>query len=534
MATHFTQRSLLGTKKADTLFAKSRKGERLYGGKGDDILISRGGATHTHGGSGADTFAFMFNTKASKKRCEMSNPARHVIHDFNPEEGDKIDLTHILNETNNNEIKFRQNKIRGEGVEVRFIPGQEKVVPASKKGFKGIEDGVAKELGELPLVTHKKNRELGSKYEVFIDGKVHHEIILKHIPGKANAPLAKEDNPEKMVPKRITKSAKFREIDTKSSNKGRGYLGFKDSPQHKVIETPAEAAIFNQEEQDWYDENKTISITPKGIPFYGNAAKLDIEPLVNVYGGLEHWNYPEVHLGGQKEFPFFHVDISFYLDFYLGLNIGPKFTLYTGSIPGEGTWPSFSEGATESLDFDPPFDIRASGGVSIDATVNVTEQGLNKSISGQATFGPEIDFSLSQDGPMNSASTKQKLQPLTVAGGNNEETFDSLEGVDAKISIAPFAQFDVGIGVSGDGWHADLVDGGPKMSSPLSIQINEEGAGIGFDPFKLDFVVRVIDVSFEKFSLSGYSKSFSLFDAYDVDFLSFPEICAAEITGTNC
>ena len=46
--------------------------------------------------------------------------------------------------------------------------------------------------------------------------------------------------------------------------------------------------------QDFYDQNSMISITPQGIPFYGNGAKLDIKPPIEIFGGVQDWTPPHI------------------------------------------------------------------------------------------------------------------------------------------------------------------------------------------------------------------------------------------------
>ena len=48
---------------------------------------------------------------------------QHVIHDFDASEGDKIDLSHIIQNAEKEIIKFRKNSIKGKGVEIQFSPG---------------------------------------------------------------------------------------------------------------------------------------------------------------------------------------------------------------------------------------------------------------------------------------------------------------------------------------------------------------------------------------------------------------------------
>ena len=103
--------------------------------------------------------------------------------------------------------------------------------------------------------------------------------------------------------------------------------------------------------------------------------------------------------------------------------------------------PTASWGISKSLDFDPPVDVRAGGGTSFSATVDATEDGLNKPISSEAVYKAELDFSLSQDGPYIETFTERKIEPLTIARGSNFKIFDSLTGVETKSTMSPELQW---------------------------------------------------------------------------------------------
>ncbi|MFP9230297.1 retention module-containing protein [Pectobacterium cacticida] len=61
----------------------------LIGGDGDDILIAGSGDTILTGGKGADTFTW-----------QKGDFGHDIVKDFNPDEGDKLDLSGLLNELN--------------------------------------------------------------------------------------------------------------------------------------------------------------------------------------------------------------------------------------------------------------------------------------------------------------------------------------------------------------------------------------------------------------------------------------------------
>ena len=522
---HFSKRTILGSPKDDILITRARPNERLYGGKGDDILISYGFNNHLHGGSGADTFAFMQSDKQKDRKKENQEIIQHFIHDFNEEEGDVIDLSHMLDTNGYKKVRLRNKRIKGKGIEVQFVPGTEKTVNESKRSFAGIENGVNDALGEIPKVTRRGNRSDASKYKVFVKGDLHHEIVLKHVPGKTHIPGVSSQKSDSQK--------KQRSINQQANGGPSFNLTFEGCGLPWEM-TKSCISERNQKLQDFYEQNSKISITPQGIPFHGNGAKIDIKPPIEIFGGMEHWDSPDIKVKAEWKPPFVEVEFSFYADMYLGINLGPKFTLFTGSIPAKGTLPTYGPSAfnySETLEFDPPFDVRASGGVGLSGTVDVTQDGLNKAISSEALYKAELDFSLSQHGPYLSTFTERSVNPLTVAGGSNSKNFDNLTGVTAKVSISPNIQFDVGLGVSGDGWHADLIDGGPKISAPIDIIIDGIGSGIQFNGARLDWVTRVIDIGIKGFSISGYEWTQSIANMGELGMLYFGDVCMKEETG---
>src|SRR6185503_5677587 len=62
--------------------------DRLWGNAGNDVLTGGAGADEIWGGAGADTFAFLAVTDSTVANFDQ-------IGDFRPDEGDKIDLSHI-------------------------------------------------------------------------------------------------------------------------------------------------------------------------------------------------------------------------------------------------------------------------------------------------------------------------------------------------------------------------------------------------------------------------------------------------------
>ena len=128
----------MGTSKEDILVAGRGKGERLYGGAGDDLLVSIDGGDYAHGGSGADIFAFRFN-KNIRRSAKRGKTVDHVIEDFNLDEGDSICLSHLVTKSRHKNIDYRgTGRIKGTGIEVRLVQG--------KKGTAQKEQAAAKKL----------------------------------------------------------------------------------------------------------------------------------------------------------------------------------------------------------------------------------------------------------------------------------------------------------------------------------------------------------------------------------------------------
>jgi Mg-chelatase subunit ChlD len=87
--------SLLGGNGDDILFGQGGN-DLLNGGNGNDLLIGGKGNDTLIGGAGADTFAW--------KAGDTNNGGFDVIKDFNSSEGDKLDLSDLLQGENGNNV----------------------------------------------------------------------------------------------------------------------------------------------------------------------------------------------------------------------------------------------------------------------------------------------------------------------------------------------------------------------------------------------------------------------------------------------
>ncbi|MBX6321167.1 MAG: type I secretion C-terminal target domain-containing protein [Rhodospirillaceae bacterium] len=78
----------------DWLFGDSGN-DTLQGGAGDDHIVGGAGADHMSGGPGADTFVYQ-DVHQVDANGDKSVDVADVIHDFNPAEGDSIDISGLL------------------------------------------------------------------------------------------------------------------------------------------------------------------------------------------------------------------------------------------------------------------------------------------------------------------------------------------------------------------------------------------------------------------------------------------------------
>ena len=93
---------------------------------------------------------------------------------------------------------------------------------------------------------------------------------------------------------------------------------------------------------------------------------------------------------------------------------------------------------------------------------------------------------------------------------------------------------DVGLGVSSDGWHADLIDTGPKVSALIDIIISRNGqSGIQFNAARLDWVTRLVDIGFGPLSISGKTWTHNIANTGEFGFIDFPNLYKLEANGSS-
>jgi Ca2+-binding RTX toxin-like protein len=84
--------TVVGGNGNDTLLGEAGN-DQLFGGAGNDTIVGGAGADVMWGGSGANTFVWNSALEATTNPNQLD-----TIMDFNPAEGDKIDLRGLVNE----------------------------------------------------------------------------------------------------------------------------------------------------------------------------------------------------------------------------------------------------------------------------------------------------------------------------------------------------------------------------------------------------------------------------------------------------
>lgn len=439
---HFTPNTHLGSKGRDILNSDGGR-DVLYGGHGKDILIASDKSDKMHGGKHADTFAFTHNNRASRTG-DINHAQVHTIMDFDHKEGDRIDLSDLIGYDKSHKIKYRGTKpFLGKGVEIRFIPGSIQDLSGSKSRltegtagylqsspkeflglpnpFGGITKAIGKALGGVPVIggAIKGATDAVSKIQTAVNGNVHHIInLLPNIlpNGKPQKPTFNPNSIIANLPKGIT-----------------------DLP----------------------------SIASDGWPIPGTDATLSFKPEVK----------PSFNLGGPylPKFKIFPPGLSgsFGADITAGINLSGTATLNTGSIPGSGSMPTASfDLATASAPVPPPLTAGVSGSISVGQSLEVTEEGLNKSVGFKvgASAGATLKISNSP------GVSNPKFNPTASLVGT-----DDLTGINYSASLGPGVSVSVGLGAKVPGpidCGVDLIKGNLGMDLPLGLEIENNKANV--------------------------------------------------------
>ena len=499
---HFTARSQLGTSQEDILIAGRAKQHRLYGGAGDDLLVSINKGDYTHGGSGADIFAFRFNKKI-RRSAKRGKTVDHVIEDFSIDDGDSICLSHLVGESRHKNIDYRgSRRIKGTGIEVRLAQGKQGTAEEEGEAFTGIEDGVEKTLGELPVIS--KNRQCGtdSRLEVYENGNLISNITLKNTP----------------VSRTFTKKL------------GKSIFGKYSKTSKEVVSSEGSSV----------NHLTNFSLTQDGIPLKGNGAKIDVgdnssskasallreadtidSNTVSAFDGT----IDNLFMAAANVSVDLYQDFEIFGDLFKGtwpsykfgvepsinLSISPKFILRTGNIAGYGSL-SFSPnlGITWAEELIPGFNASASGGVKVGASLTLEEEGLDKKVTINPKLSAAAKVAFGHDGFFNT--------PLTINNSNHSATAsitasisnegnrkkDGITGIKGAINFSPSVKFDLGFGYrdveDGVGVTANIIESGPELTYPLAIELKEDDgvatASFDYGPAKLDWVTTLGDVSF--------------------------------------
>ena len=93
----------------------STERSELYGGAGKDILVGVGKRDYLHGGSDADIFTVKPSNSYDKNNV-------HELADFNPSEGDTLDIASVLNGKQYNYIGAKKfSGFKNDIAQVRLI-----------------------------------------------------------------------------------------------------------------------------------------------------------------------------------------------------------------------------------------------------------------------------------------------------------------------------------------------------------------------------------------------------------------------------
>lgn len=441
---YFTRNTHLGSKGVDLLNSRDGSKDILYGGNGNDFLIASNKSDRLHGGKHADVFAFTHNKRASRTGS-INHAETHTIMDFDPEEGDQIDLSDLVGYGKENRIKYRGRKpFLGKGVEVRFIPGSGQATNGSKsrliEGMAGYPEGTPKEfsiskpfgsitkevkkaLGTAPVIDHAVEAVTGavSTIQTAVDGKVQHIINL--LPHGDQTPTLDPQNIIASLPK-----------------------GFTDLP----------------------------SLASDGWPIPGTDATLSFKPEVNPSFNLKGPYIPKIKT--RIGWPPIYFDGDFGADITAGIKMSGTAMLNTGGIVGSGNMPSASyDLATMNAPVPPPLTAGVSGGISVGQSIEITEDGLNKSV------GFKVGTSA---GATLSISTSPKVTNPSFNSSASLVGADDLTGIKYSASLGPGVGVSMGLGAKIPGvpfdCGVDLIKGNLGFDLPLGFEIENTKANVTF------------------------------------------------------
>ena len=483
---HFTARTQLGTEEDDILIAGRSKGERLYGGAGDDLLVSVDGGDYAHGGSGADIFAFRFN-KNIRRSAQRGKSVDHVIEDFNLDEGDSICLSHIVTKSRHKNIDYRGvGRIKGTGIEVRLVQGKRGAAKKEQEAFTGIEDGVEKTIGELPEISKTRRNGVDSRLEVYEDGNLVSNITLKNTP----------------------RSRSF------SRRLGKAIYG-------KYSQTGKEVSSINGINGDHLSQ---LSVTSLGIPMKGNGAKLDhanadetiassaISSL-NAADSTHNLNMKsQVMAGFSTPFKIDFPNYKYAFDLGFVLSANPKLILNSGHMIGVGSVSYKPDALSYTQELEPPFTANASAGGRISVTTNIDKRGTGKQISTGIYLVAEVEYTFKHHGIY--TNDTEIIKNAANVGGyltpSSNSSTDDVTGVQWNIGFAPYAQFTVGLGVGEGTTRVNAIQTGPRLTIPFTLSVNGDTGKSTFKYGTADLDWTVILGSVQAFGLNFTGPSYNI------------------------
>jgi len=499
---HFTARTQLGTAEDDILMAGRGKGERLYGGAGDDLLVSVDGGDYAHGGSGADIFAFRFN-KNIRRSAKRGKTVDHVIEDFNLDEGDKICLSHLVTKSRHQNIDYRgSGRIKGTGIEVRLVQGKQGAAKKETEAFSGIEDGVSQTLGELPEISKTRRNGADSRLEVYEDGILLSNITLKNNPGSksfsrklGNAIFGKYSQ----TTKEVTSAEGLTENHLTSHSLSALGIPLKGNAAKMDFGSGDPEALMIQ------------SINPAGesnLPFSNEIGKKndsssdDLQSKINFHGSLKTSGSEPLKVYGNASKPAGKNDswpsYRFKLDMDLTVGIRPRFTLRTGGVVGIGSIKMSIPNLTASANYG-ILQGSISPSVSISGNSHVSADGINKTFTTGADVQATATFNMSHEGWFEHPISKSGSWKLEKNVASSRKS-DDLTGVEWGIVFSPSLDFKVALGISETikdvgSFQASIFKNGPSFTYPLALHLSDDKSYFSYGAAQIDWNVVLASVS---------------------------------------
>ena len=412
---YFTPRSQLGSKGKDTLVGSTKRSE-LYGGTGKDILVGVGKRDYLHGGSDADIFTVKPSNSYDQKYV-------HELADFNPSEGDTLDIASVLKSNQFNYIGTKKfSGFKDDVAQVRLIRIDKPALSKSKRISENpqtasfisnqVQDAMTAKIGEIPEIKARKYKTFKQMIQIDIDGdkRSDYDFVLGKKVSKADRKTLRLMNDESFITTSL--------------------------PLHKA----------------------SCSITQTGIPMPGSDHELVFQPIINLDIG-EQVHTPSLGC------PFVAIG-SFGAEIPVEMRIGGKVGIKTGSLVGKTSLPEFACSYDKDLPLKPPLTGSAGIGIGLSAAAEVTdEKATNKEVGIELGVKSGTTINL-QDG--GEGFKESFVTPFAETYA--EEDFNG-KGIDLSITLRPNAEVLIGLGATLPGKDictANLIQGDFSLSTPLT------------------------------------------------------------------